>query len=354
MRGDGGVFLRGGVYYAKLYQDGRRIRESLHTSDLELAQRRLVLLRKQRERGTYLEPSQRRVKVAELLDDLVLHLQAKGAASAAKAESMLKAVRRTLGHRQAAKLDTAMVERAQRTWLQAGKAPATVSRRLELLRQAYRLAARRTPPKVLRIPYVPLPKVENARQGFLSPEDVAALLEGFQDPDVRDFVEWFSWTAMRPGEIRQLTWQMVDLEANTLTVAPRIAKTRRGRVLALAGPLREIIDRRKQARVLGCPLVFHRVSTRYHSTARVPVRDIHVAWHAALVAARLPLTLRPYDLRRSALRNLIRSGTHEGVAMAISGHRTRSTFDRYNITSVEDVAAAIERAVAYSKQRRRG
>ncbi len=67
------------------------------------------------------------------------------------------------------------------------------------------------------------------------------------------------------------------------------------------------------------------------------------AWRAALKTAKLPLTLRPYDLRRSALRNLIRSGTHETVAMTISGHRTRSTFDRYNITSVDDVAAAIER-----------
>ena len=64
------------------------------------------------------------------------------------------------------------------------------------------------------------------------------------------------------------------------------------------------------------------------------------------MSAKLPTTLRPYDLRRSALRNLIRSGTHETVAMAISGHRTRSTFDRYNITAVDDVALAIERVAA--------
>lgn len=346
MRGDGSLILRGRVYYARFYDHGREIRESLLTTDADVARRRFVALRKQLARGVYVDPGQRRVRVDELLDDLVGHLETRGIASLPKMKSTLKAVRAELGHRPAHLLDTATIERAQAAWLKAGAAAATVNRRCELLRQALRIGARRRPPKVVQPPEVPLLRVENARQGFLAQDDVERLVAALEDEDVRDFVEWLGWTGMRPGEARQLTWPMVDLGVGALTVAPTVAKTRRGRVLALVGPLLEIVRRRQARRRLGCELVFHRVSK---GRPGAPIQDIRRAFRAALKAAKLPLTVRPYDLRRSALRNLIRSGTHETVAMAISGHRTRSTFDRYNITSVEDVAAAIRRVAGIAE-----
>ena len=82
------------------------------------------------------------------------------------------------------------------------------------------------------------------------------------------------------------------------------------------------------------------------------MQDFRGTWEKLTVAAGRPGLLF-HDLRRSAVRNLIRAGVSEHVAMRIRGHKTASVFRRYEIVDARDLADAAKKiesaAISYRK-----
>jgi integrase len=72
------------------------------------------------------------------------------------------------------------------------------------------------------------------------------------------------------------------------------------------------------------------------------IRDFRTSWNTACEAAKLPQLLF-HDLRRSAVRRMVRRGVPPLVARRISGHLTDAIFQRYDITSDQDLAEAAEK-----------
>ncbi len=170
-------------------------------------------------------------------------------------------------------------------------------------------------------------------------------------PDYFQPVVTFAYhTGWRKREILSLKWNQVDLEARTIRLDPGTTKSREGRSIALDGELLQVIQRqwekRKVAQIPGhsptllCPYVFHRDGR--------PIGDFRDAWAKGTKEAGLTGKIF-HDFRRTAVRNMIRAGVPERVAMMISGHKTRSVFDRYNIVSEEDLKEAARKTWAHTQ-----
>jgi hypothetical protein len=133
------------------------------------------------------------------------------------------------------------------------------------------------------------------------------------------------------------------LGERVVRLEPGETKNDEGRTIFMAPELYDTVAIQKQLRdryFPGCPWVF--------SYAGKPILNFGAVWESACKAARLighggePNKLL-HDFRRTGVRNLVRAGAPEQVAMAISGDKTRAIFDRYNIVSFADLKDAARR-----------
>jgi integrase len=144
-----------------------------------------------------------------------------------------------------------------------------------------------------------------------------------------------------------LEWRHVDLIARELR--PRSTnRIKKVPVVPLRGKLLEIIERAHTCRRTWCPFVFHGPRCKPIDKAkRECFGDFRKVWWKALKAAGLPESVIAHDQRRSAITNMRRAGIPESVAMRISGHKTRSVFERYNIIGTRDIEQGLDQLDSY-------
>ncbi len=244
-----------------------------------------------------------------------------------------------------------------------GRANGTINRELTLVRRALNFAKNDTGKVKHEVPKITRLKEADPRKGFFELDQYDAMLAQL-DGELKPVLVIGYHTGFRRGEMLSLKWSQVDLIQETIRLDPGTTKNDEGRLVYMTREVLEVLQKQRAIRDRyqpSCEWVLFR-----HATGE-PLKDFRTAWEGACKRAGLwdasagkigKKTKKPvgratrlvHDLRRTAVSNLVQSGTPEKVAMEISGHRTRSVFDRYHIVPPSELKKAARRSDEYQKE----
>jgi integrase len=362
---------KGRNWILKYYRDGRPVVEHTHTDDKKKAAKILRARETDIDRGVPVVAAVGKVRWEEAVIDLKTDYQNNDQSSwddvARRLELHLTPVfaGRRLASITPGEIRTYINTRKNETFIPGQRTRAGVviakgrgaprpysngqiNRELTALKRMFNLA--RELGKLAYVPYVPLLTENNVRQGFFGVEEFTAVRAHLPHPidAIATFAYLTGWRI--DSEVLPLQWQHVDFESGEVRIWVGDDKSRAGRVFVMTDDLRVLLQTQyaehqalKKAGHI-TPWVFVRMVAkgRRGPKAPRPVLKFHKVWKAACKAAGLPGRL-PHDFRRSAARNMVRAGVPERVAMKLTGHKTRSIFERYNIVSDSDLATAAVR-----------
>lgn len=340
---NGMVYQRGSIFWIKYYRNGIPMRETSKSDKEGVAKKLLRSRLGDIERGVPITPQTNRCTVGELLADVLNDYTVNGKRSLETVRYYIEGnVRPYFGDRKAASVTTpdirAYVAHRQAEQTQYGKPPgnATINRELAALNRGFTLGV--DAGKLTHKPKIPKLRENNVRTGFFEREQFEAVRANLAAPlqAVAHFAYITGWRT--PSEALPLQWRQVDFEAGTVRLDPGTTKNGEGRVFIMTAELRTVLaaqraytDTVQREKGIICPWVFHRDGER--------IRDFRHAWETACKRAGLPGRIR-HDFRRTAVRNMVRAGIPEAVAMKMTGHKTRAVFERYNIVSEGDLLDA--------------
>lgn len=230
------------------------------------------------------------------------------------------------------------LQRYIRERLDAGAETSTVNHELTVFKAMFNHGMKADPPKLFRVPRFPEKLREpNPRSGFVTDEQYRALQAKARYSWLRALLAIAYNFGFRKGELLGLRVSQIDLKARTIRLLPGTTKNDKGRAVIMTEDVYELV-----AECVKGKKASDHVFTWANGN---PVTDFRRTWRTLAKKAEMP-DLIFHDLRRSAVRNMVRAGISKQVAKLISGHQTDSVFDRYDITDVTDLAEATRKLEA--------
>lgn len=342
--GTDGLRRRGKIWHIDAAVRGRRIRQSCETEDrdqaLRILRQRLVDLD---QRGPLALRSPK-LMFDDFAKDFIRDYEVNRKRSLGKAKKSVEYLAEFFSGYRAVNISTQNVRTYIEKRQRAGLANGTINRELAALKRMFQLAAKAKLLSQDHVPDIPTLKEAPPRAGFFEPEQFKALMK-YLRPEVRPIARFGYELGWRLREIITLEWRQVNLVDGSVRLDPGSTKNGEGRVAYCSAELLAVLRAQHAAtrelereKGIIIPWVFHRRGKQ--------ILRFLASWQTACEAAGVP-GMFFHDLRRTAVRNMVRAGIPERVAMQISGHRTRSVFERYNIVSEADLKDAATKIAAH-------
>lgn len=338
----GMIYKRGKVWWIKYYRNGKPFRESTKSAKETDAKRLLKKREGEISEGKFPGIYFDRVLFDELADDFLTDYRINGKKTAKRAEEIVRLhLRPFFGDMKVTSITTSKIKKYIEQRQGEGATNATINRDLAAFKRMFNLGAKSTPPKVARVPYIPMLAENNVRKGFFEHDQFLPLRDALPEY-LKGFVTFAYKTGWRRSEIASLTWAQVDREQGVVRLEPGETKNEDGRTYYMDEEIKAVMKRQFGTRRLGCSYVFHREGMK--------IMAFRKSWATACKKSGLGKRYF-HDFRRTAVRNMVRAGIPERVAMMISGHKTRSVFERYNIVDSEDLKQASVKMETYIQSR---
>jgi integrase len=242
----GTIYKRGNTYWVQYYRNGKPYRESTRSKKEVDAKR---LLRKREGEisegklpGIYFD----RVRFDELAEDLITDYRQNSRKSLDRVELSISHLTKGFEGMKVTSIDTPRTQGYIQDRLDEGAANGTINRELAALKRMLIMGARQTPPKVNRVPYIPMLKENNTRKGFFEHGDYLTLKDALPDY-LKGFVTFGYKTGWRVSEIRNLTWSQVDRDQGIVRLETGETKNDEGRTVYLDEELKEVFNRQRGA-----------------------------------------------------------------------------------------------------------
>jgi integrase len=344
------VYLRGSVYWLDFVFNGERVQCSTKQGNRQVALEIERARRSDLSRGLFKldppppPPPPPRHTIQQLSELLEQRWKVEDRCSPQNL-SLLKMVRADWGTTVAEDLTAVLLQRYCARRGAEEYATATTNRILQAIRRMFSLGQELIPEGKFVWPKFKLPSEKgNARQGFTKPEQMTQVLENLPDDGLREFVSWCWATGMRKSEAASLRWAWVA--GKELTVPGEFTKSGEAHSIQFGGVLPAIIAKCRARRSFELNGTAAFSEFLFHRGDGQPVQEFRKSWKSACRKVGCG-NLLFHDLRRSAVRDLLRAGGSQSTAMKISGHRTASVFRRYDIVDGDDQQLALDKQKVY-------